>query len=142
MFFSKTTIFASVVGLLATVAGAVPNPNPYYPGPHSSSDVVSSTSSSIIPEPTPPVTGNCNVGPVQCCNSLQESDSSSVSDIFNLLGSGLNLAGSTGQVGFACSPTVADTGLGGNTGCSQQAACCENTDFNGLIAIGCMPISL
>ncbi|KAL0947597.1 hypothetical protein HGRIS_013686 [Hohenbuehelia grisea] len=98
------------------------------------------------PAPAPPapapVSGNCNAGAQQCCNSYQASDSDIVSSIFSILGEGPNIAGSTGQVGFACSPIIGDTGLGGSPSCQTQTACCSNTTFNGVIAIGCMPLSL
>ncbi|KAL0949234.1 hypothetical protein HGRIS_009312 [Hohenbuehelia grisea] len=109
--------------------------------------------------------GSCgNTGALHCCNNIQESDSDSTTQAFNLLGLG-DLLGSQGQVGFACSPIVSDTGLAGSTSwwdsilffnyygaganlvflfgiSSQQTACCEGTQFNGLIAMGCSSMNL
>ncbi|KAL0958683.1 hypothetical protein HGRIS_014015 [Hohenbuehelia grisea] len=110
---------------------------PYYPG-HNGTNPHPNP-----PPPPPPAQASCgNTGALQCCNSLQESDSASVSSIFDLLGTGPSIADTTAQVGFACSPIVGDTGLAGSTACAQQTACCSDTQFNGLIAVGCMPLTL
>ncbi|KAL0958687.1 hypothetical protein HGRIS_014018 [Hohenbuehelia grisea] len=78
--------------------------------------------------PPPPAQASCgNTRALQCCNSLQESDSASVSSIFDLLGTDPSISGTTAQVGFACSPIVGDTGLAGSTACAQQTACCSDT---------------
>ncbi|KAL0959527.1 hypothetical protein HGRIS_011240 [Hohenbuehelia grisea] len=137
MYFSHALV--SFVALFATFVTAAPNaPGGAYPGTHPRPPP---------PPPQPPVQpapkGCGNTGAMQCCNSLQESDSAAVSNIFNLLPTGLGLTGSTGQVGFACSPIIGDTGLGGATSCAQQTACCSGeTQFNGVIAMGCSPFTL
>ncbi|KAL9716598.1 hypothetical protein Ac2012v2_001046 [Leucoagaricus gongylophorus] len=95
-------------------------------------------------------TDQCNVGSIQCCNSVQEASDSSTRDrigsIFGqggLLG-GINLDdflnGLTGQVGVQCTP-INVIGLGGNS-CSAQPTCCTGNNFNGLIATGCTPINI
>ncbi|KAL0947602.1 hypothetical protein HGRIS_013691 [Hohenbuehelia grisea] len=90
-----------------------------------------------------PANNGCgNTGDLQCCNSMQSSSNTAVTDLFNLLGEGPTLAGSTAQVGLSCSPIISDTGLGGATTCSQQTACCSESRFNGLVAVGCMPMTL
>ncbi|TFK96593.1 hydrophobin, partial [Pterulicium gracile] len=74
---------------------------------------------------------------VQCCNSVQKaSDKGPVGLLLGLLGvviKDLNVL-----VGLTCSLI---TGIGaGSSGCNAQPVCCENNTFNGLIAIGCIPI--
>ncbi|KAL0958553.1 hypothetical protein HGRIS_000693 [Hohenbuehelia grisea] len=128
MSFAKPTSLFALVALFATIAlAAPPVAQAYHPG------------HPATPPPTPPSCGN--TGDLQCCNSLQDSDSQSVSDIFGLLGTDPTIAGTTAQVGFACSPIVSDTGLSGDATCSQQTACCSDTHFNGVIAVGCMPFA-
>ncbi|KAL0958840.1 hypothetical protein HGRIS_014158 [Hohenbuehelia grisea] len=80
----------------------------------------------------------CNTGPVQCCNSVQDSKSAGIAGLVGLVTA---LVGPvTGQVGLTCSPLTA-IGVSGNS-CSQQPVCCENNNFNGIIAIGCTPINI
>ncbi|EIN10141.1 hydrophobin-251, partial [Punctularia strigosozonata HHB-11173 SS5] len=80
----------------------------------------------------------CNTGSIQCCNSVQESHSDVVSTLVSLLG--IDLSGVTGQVGMNCSP-ISGVGVGGNS-CNAAPVCCENNSFNGLIALGCIPINV
>ncbi|KAF9462398.1 hydrophobin [Collybia nuda] len=80
----------------------------------------------------------CNTGDIQCCNSLQRSESTSATKLLTTLG--MSLQGLTGMIGTGCSP-ISAVGVGGGASCSQQPVCCENNDFNGLIAIGCTPIN-
>ncbi|KAL0948980.1 hypothetical protein HGRIS_009080 [Hohenbuehelia grisea] len=128
MSFSKNTSLFALVALFASLAAAAP-PTAYNPGHHT------------VPPPAPVAPSCGNTGELQCCNSLQDSDSQGVSDIFDLLGTGPSIAGSNAQVGFACSPIVSDTGLAGDATCSQQTACCSDTQFNGVIALGCLTLS-
>ncbi|EIN05963.1 fungal hydrophobin [Punctularia strigosozonata HHB-11173 SS5] len=80
----------------------------------------------------------CNTGSIQCCNSVHDSKSSALSGLFNLLG--INAGDVTGQVGVTCSP-ISAVGVGGDS-CNASPVCCENNNFNGLVALGCVPISL
>ncbi|KAL0947570.1 hypothetical protein HGRIS_013659 [Hohenbuehelia grisea] len=82
-----------------------------------------------------------NTGNLQCCNNLQSSRSVSIIDLFDLLNETPTLAGSTGQVGFSCSPIISDTGLGGAMTCTKAPACCSNIRFNGVLAVGCIPMN-
>ncbi|TFK37436.1 hydrophobin [Crucibulum laeve] len=45
----------------------------------------------------------------------------------------------TGQVGLECNP-ISVIGAGG-TSCKAQTACCTGNNFNGLVVVGCSPIS-
>ncbi|KAN0075528.1 Fungal hydrophobin domain containing protein [Tylopilus felleus] len=80
----------------------------------------------------------CSTGPVQCCDSTQESSATSLSELGGLLG--LVLPSIEGLIGLDCSPITA-LGVSGNS-CTAQAVCCSNNNFNGLINLGCSPINL
>ncbi|TFK65623.1 fungal hydrophobin [Pluteus cervinus] len=86
----------------------------------------------------PRQTGDCNTGSINCCNSVQSSSTTSVTQLAGLLGIALPDLGAL--VGLSCSP-LSVLGLGGNS-CSQQPVCCSNNSFGGLIALGCNPINL
>ncbi|KAI0738054.1 fungal hydrophobin [Daedaleopsis nitida] len=82
--------------------------------------------------------GNCNTGPVQCCNKLEDANSAAGSAILSVLG--VALQDVTAKLGFDCSP-ISAVDLGGST-CSAQPVCCENNNVGGLVSIGCVPITL
>ncbi|ESK86850.1 hydrophobin [Moniliophthora roreri MCA 2997] len=80
----------------------------------------------------------CNTGPVQCCNSVQSASSAPAATLLGLLSiflSDLNVL-----VGITCSP-ISVLGVGG-TGCNAQPVCCQNNSFNGVVAIGCVPVNI
>ncbi|TFK22686.1 fungal hydrophobin [Coprinopsis marcescibilis] len=82
----------------------------------------------------------CNGGKVQCCNSVQEANSLSA-PMKALLGVlKVDVTQLTGQVGVTCTG-VNVIGLGGPS-CSNQQVCCNNNNFNGVVALGCTPINL
>ncbi|KDQ56644.1 hypothetical protein JAAARDRAFT_36124 [Jaapia argillacea MUCL 33604] len=91
------------------------------------------------PSGTPSNSGSCNTGPMQCCNSVQESNSPGIGGILGLLG--INLSDVTGLLGFGCSPITA-VGVGGGGSCNAHPVCCEDNSRGGLISIGCIPITL
>ncbi|KAF4600503.1 hypothetical protein EYR38_005132 [Pleurotus pulmonarius] len=78
--------------------------------------------------------GKCNSGPVQCCNSVEESSAPSVVDVLGLLG--VVLDGLVGNVGLTCNSLV------GGGSCTTQTVCCDNVHFTGLVAMGCQPINI
>jgi hypothetical protein len=84
--FSKLAIFAAAT--MALVASAAPTPG------------------------DAPSSGNCNVGSVQCCNSVQDSKSAGIAALLGLLG--IDVQNVTGQVGVTCTP-IDVIGLGGNS---------------------------
>ncbi|THV06628.1 fungal hydrophobin [Dendrothele bispora CBS 962.96] len=87
---------------------------------------------------TPVRRDQCNTGPVQCCNSVQSANSPAVAGLLGLLG--VVVQDITAQVGVTCSP-ISVIGVAGNS-CSAQPVCCENNNFNGVVALGCTPINL
>ncbi|KAI0746821.1 fungal hydrophobin [Daedaleopsis nitida] len=82
--------------------------------------------------------GSCSTGPVQCCQSVESSNSAVVSTILKSLG--VDLQGVVAQVGLQCSP-ISVVGAGGST-CKAQSVCCENNNVGGAVSIGCAPVSL
>ncbi|KAK7027267.1 hypothetical protein VNI00_015356 [Paramarasmius palmivorus] len=93
-----------------------------------------------LPLPTSPAVpaSQCNTGPIQCCNSLLDAGSDPVTAILGLLG--VVLQDLNVQVGLTCTPVTVG-GAGGVT-CSSTPLCCSNNTFNGLIAIGCVPVNI
>ncbi|EJD03535.1 fungal hydrophobin, partial [Fomitiporia mediterranea MF3/22] len=91
-----------------------------------------------VATPTPQSAGQCDTGALQCCQSVQDSNSNPISVLLGLLG--VVLGPVNIPVGVTCSP-ITVVGAGG-TSCSAQPVCCENNSFNGLIALGCTPINI
>ncbi|KAI1789333.1 fungal hydrophobin-domain-containing protein [Ganoderma leucocontextum] len=99
--------------------------------------------------------GQCNTGPIQCCNTIAQSntpdgqqaimgqlgDASSVDQ--GLLGGLLKaiVSGVNVPVGLNCSP-ITVLGIVGQDSCDAHPVCCENNAEGGLISIGCIPVSL
>ncbi|KAH8111659.1 hydrophobin 2 [Phellopilus nigrolimitatus] len=116
-------VFLFLFALLA-VATAHPKPKP------------SKTHSTSAPTSTP--TSQCNTGPIQCCQTVEPASSSSASSLLGLLG--IVLGNLNVPVGLTCSP-LSVIGVGSNS-CDASPVCCENNSFNGVIAIGCVPINI
>ncbi|PPQ89208.1 hypothetical protein CVT25_001277 [Psilocybe cyanescens] len=92
---------------------------------------------SAVPRTDGP-SNQCNTGPVQCCNTVLQSGTTSTNLILGLLG--IVLGPVTGLLGLNCTP-IGVLGIGGNS-CTAQPVCCTGNDFNGLVNIGCSPINL
>ncbi|KAK0184036.1 hydrophobin [Armillaria mellea] len=80
----------------------------------------------------------CATGTTQCCNSLQSPTSTIAQILSGLLG--VPIGSITADIGLTCSP-ITVIGLGGNQ-CSTQTVCCNNNNFNGVVALGCTPINI
>nr|P16934.1 RecName: Full=Fruiting body protein SC4; AltName: Full=Hydrophobin SC4; Flags: Precursor [Schizophyllum commune]AAA33927.1 Sc4 protein [Schizophyllum commune] len=82
----------------------------------------------------------CNSGPVQCCN---ETTTVANAQKQGLLGGllGVVVGPITGLVGLNCSPISVVGVLTGNS-CTAQTVCCDHVTQNGLVNVGCTPISL
>ncbi|KAL0948415.1 hypothetical protein HGRIS_010996 [Hohenbuehelia grisea] len=82
--------------------------------------------------------GQCNTGTLQCCDNLQNANSANVA---GLLGSiGVPVQGVTGLVGLNCNP-ITGIGVGGGSTCSQTPVCCQGENFDGVVTLGCTPIT-
>ncbi|KAF7761695.1 fungal hydrophobin [Agaricus bisporus var. burnettii] len=97
--------------------------------------VVAADEPAAAPAPPPPVINNsqCDVGKIQCCQSMQDAKSSAVQTLAHSLG--IDLGGVTGLVGLTCNV------LGGSS-CTAQPVCCDKNHFGGLIAVGCSPVNV
>ncbi|KAI0315418.1 fungal hydrophobin-domain-containing protein [Amylostereum chailletii] len=124
--FSKLTLSAVVLAFAGTAAAGGSPP-------------VTTTVTVTAPAPTgTEPASQCDTAPVQCCDSVGTAGSSVVAPILSNLG--IIVQDSDVPVGITCSP-LSIIGVGGND-CSANAVCCENNDFNGLVAIGCVPVNL
>ncbi|KAI1785643.1 fungal hydrophobin [Ganoderma leucocontextum] len=83
--------------------------------------------------------GECNTGPMQCCDSIEDSHSAAGSKILAALG--VNVQDVTGQIGMGCSPITA-VGVSGTQACSAAPVCCENNNVGGGVSLGCAPVKL
>ncbi|KAI9567785.1 fungal hydrophobin-domain-containing protein [Boletus coccyginus] len=82
----------------------------------------------------------CNTGSISCCDSTYSSSSTFVTGLFGMLGlPPVSVGGS--QVGISCSPTTIG-GVGSGSSCTQQPVCCTGNTFNGIINLGCSPITI
>ncbi|CAL1710925.1 unnamed protein product [Somion occarium] len=111
------------------------------PAPLEARGGVPPTQTITVTAPGPTVTespGQCNTGPIQCCNSVQAASSNPISALLGLLG--IVVTDLTALVGLGCSP-ISVIGVGGGT-CNASPVCCQNNAVGGLISIGCLPIIL
>ncbi|KIJ38668.1 hypothetical protein M422DRAFT_33114 [Sphaerobolus stellatus SS14] len=91
------------------------------------------------PASTVTTISQCNTGDAQCCNTVESASSSGAAALLGLLG--IVLSDVTALVGTGCTP-ISVIGVGSGANCAQQPVCCTDNSFNGLINIGCTPISL
>ncbi|KAG8217144.1 hydrophobin [Butyriboletus roseoflavus] len=77
---------------------------------------------------------SCDTGTIQCCNQTYTQGSSQLTALLGLLG--ITIPNVAGLVGYQCNPIV-----GTNT-CTQQPVCCTGNTYNGLIIVGCSPITI
>ncbi|KIM37490.1 hypothetical protein M413DRAFT_77183 [Hebeloma cylindrosporum] len=88
----------------------------------------------------PSISGSCNSGPVQCCQTLHEARSAGADNILAGL-VGLVVKSITAQVGVQCNPiTVIGAGTGAN--CATSPVCCEENFFSELIGVNCSPVTV
>ncbi|KAF9048625.1 fungal hydrophobin-domain-containing protein [Panaeolus papilionaceus] len=86
-----------------------------------------------------PIDSSCNVGSVQCCNSMHAPGSYSQSAIAALVG--VVAQDISGQVGLQCNPI---TGIGAGVGanCASAPVCCEKNFTNQLVGVNCTPVTV
>ncbi|KZT67522.1 hydrophobin [Daedalea quercina L-15889] len=80
--------------------------------------------------------GQCNTGPIMCCNSV--TPASNVDAPTSALLNSLNIVVTDilNNVGTGCLP------LDGGDSCGSAPVCCENNNFNGLVNLGCSPVTV
>nr|AHZ18299.1 hydrophobin 3 [Tricholoma vaccinum] len=96
--------------------------------------------------PTPggaPALSQCNTGPIQCCTSTHQSNSTA--GAFLLGAVGIPIQNLVTSVGFDCSPItlgIVGGAMGSGAKCASQPVCCNQAYFSGLISNGCDPINI
>ncbi|KAF5309248.1 hypothetical protein D9619_012775 [Psilocybe cf. subviscida] len=80
----------------------------------------------------------CNAGTILCCQSVGTAYTPSIAPILGLLG--IDASDAIPLIGVSCSP-ISVIGISGNS-CFAQPVCCDDNYFNGVIAMGCLPIDL
>ncbi|KAI1784171.1 fungal hydrophobin-domain-containing protein [Ganoderma leucocontextum] len=103
--------------------------------------VVSALLAAVTAIPTPgAAAGSCNTGPMQCCNTVGQSNDPAVTQglpaLLQVVLRGLNV-----PIGLNCDP-ITVIGAGFSSSCKAQPVCCENNSVGGLVNIGCVPVSL
>ncbi|EAU81903.1 hypothetical protein CC1G_06114 [Coprinopsis cinerea okayama7 len=91
------------------------------------------------PAPTEIEYEQCEGGTVQCCASYQKATDLNAEWTKWLGFLNINARQVDANVGFTCTGVKAG-GIGGAASCTQQKLCCTNSNFNGVVAIGCTPI--
>ncbi|KAA1470763.1 fungal hydrophobin [Dentipellis sp. KUC8613] len=81
----------------------------------------------------------CSTAPVQCCDSVQSASSPAAASLLASLG--VVLQDLTTPIGITCSP-ISVVGVGSGATCSASPVCCDNNNFNGVVALGCVPVDL
>jgi hypothetical protein len=72
-----------------------------------------------------------------CCNTLNNSNDPATAFLLGFFG--IAPVG-TGQIGLNCISSAVQGG-DATPSCTQQSVCCQNSQFNSLIGIGCTPIT-
>ncbi|KAI0777031.1 fungal hydrophobin-domain-containing protein [Irpex lacteus] len=76
--------------------------------------------------------GNCNTGPIQCCQQTISVSSSQANLLAGLLG--IVLGTVEGLVGLGCSP-ISVIGVGSGSACNASPVCCENNDVVSVLTL-------
>ncbi|KAI0093406.1 fungal hydrophobin-domain-containing protein [Irpex rosettiformis] len=132
----------SAIALLAlsTLAVATPAPAEKRWGSPTTTPATTKTVTVTAPATTTTISsGNCNTGPIQCCQSVQSANTPAVTTLLGLLG--VVLSDLDVLVGLTCSP-ISVIGVGAGSACNASPVCCENNSFGSVISIGCIPVNL
>ncbi|KAF9225945.1 hydrophobin [Gyrodon lividus] len=81
----------------------------------------------------------CTTGQIVCCDSVKSADAlPNLSSVTGLLGT--QAAPPLGKVGVGCSALTV-IGEGKSCVASQQPLCCTDSNYNGIVSLGCSPIN-
>ncbi|KAK7054479.1 hypothetical protein VNI00_003677 [Paramarasmius palmivorus] len=80
----------------------------------------------------------CDVGKLQCCDNFAKAGDPEAKKIIDLLH--IDVQDVNVPVGLTCDP-ITGIGVSGSS-CAAQPVCCENNNFNGVIAVGCTPVDV
>ncbi|EEQ92089.2 uncharacterized protein BDCG_07209 [Blastomyces dermatitidis ER-3] len=122
-------LFLSAFAFISTVVNAVALP------PHSGSEVGSPLAVRSGG------TSSCNSVP-QCCQSHKSSDDKTVIQGLKIFGLDKEAKNAKGGVATQCKPITGVLNLDLLNGCKSNAVCCSDNKMNGLIFLGCVPITL
>ncbi|KAK0187180.1 hydrophobin-315 [Armillaria mellea] len=90
----------------------------------------------------PGTAASCESGPVQCCNSMETAKTLSSGTLGELGILAALVQAFTGPIGVTCSPLSVLALLPNGAQCTEQTVCCDNNNFNGVVALGCTPINV
>ncbi|KAI0656172.1 fungal hydrophobin [Cubamyces menziesii] len=93
----------------------------------------------ILAAATPTPGDTCSTAPIQCCQSVEPASSATAANLLKSIG--VVVQDLTTPIGITCSP-INVVGVGSGDACSANTVCCENNSFGGLVAIGCLPVSV
>ncbi|KAG6337308.1 hypothetical protein ID866_1770 [Astraeus odoratus] len=83
---------------------------------------------------------DCSNGTLQCCSQTLDATQTNANLLEGLLGIVVSpLLGPL--LALNCSP-ITVIGISGGATCAQQAVCCQGTQFNGLVNVGCTAVNL
>ncbi|KAK7023641.1 hypothetical protein VNI00_016603 [Paramarasmius palmivorus] len=134
--FNISKVILYIFFTLSVLAVATPFPNGG--GGGGEHPPATTTVTVTAPGPTETAVNQCNTGDVQCCNTVETAGSPAAAGLLGFLG--VVVQDLSVLVGITCTP-VTILGIGQGE-CSARPVCCSNNNFNGLIAIGCVPISI
>jgi hypothetical protein len=75
----------------------------------------------------------CTTGPVQCCDSDGTINDNAVAEALALVD--VIVQDPSVLIGLTCTP-ITVVGVGSGATCNADPLCCENNNFNGIVAIG------
>ncbi|KAF5392268.1 hypothetical protein D9757_001574 [Collybiopsis confluens] len=93
----------------------------------------------VTAAPTDGPTAACNTGSISCCNQVQDVNGQNAGAVQNVISGILGIPITipiAGTIGLNCVAAL------GTNSCKSQTVCCTNSQFNGLINLGCSPINI
>jgi len=92
-----------------------------------------------INSPNVTTSASCDVGQAQCCQSLHQSSDKQSSFVSSLLG--IVIPADNSMLGLQCTPIASLLSVTGSSTCNSKPVCCTGNEYDGLVNIGCSPIS-
>ncbi|KAK2797323.1 hypothetical protein FQN50_009218 [Emmonsiellopsis sp. PD_5] len=78
----------------------------------------------------------------QCCNTSTSSEDQSLQKALKMIGMDKDAKKHGGSVATECQPMDGILNIDLLNGCKSNAVCCNENKMNGLIFLGCVPITL
>ncbi|KAF9053320.1 hydrophobin [Panaeolus papilionaceus] len=91
------------------------------------------------PSSTPPPASQCNTDHLYCCNNVEQANNSVIVGLLALIN--VVVSPITALVGSDCS-SINVAGIGSGGACTAQPVCCQNNHFEGVVVIGCTPVTI